>query len=251
MEGLPQIIETVQLPVHIQVHPYLLDHRFEGKAVLPAVETMQLLANTVKSFRPITDITGITVLRCLMKLEMAEIADPVLRLAALLRPGAAVARTVAERLRLSNAETAELAMLDAPPAELQGAAAVLSQGIEAPEPRRALTVALYRFGTAKLRQSLAIAQARLLAEAPDRAAPGALAAALQVAEAWQARRFPLSGADVLGLGVASGPAVGELLRAVEDWWIDEDFAPDRAACLGRLRELAAPVLPQPPRAPGS
>jgi hypothetical protein len=60
MEGLPQIIETVRLPVHIQVHPYLLDHRFEGKAVLPAVETMQLLANTVKSFRSITDITGLT-----------------------------------------------------------------------------------------------------------------------------------------------------------------------------------------------
>jgi len=60
MEGLPQIIETVRLPVHIQVHPYLLDHRFEGKSVLPAVETMQLLANTVKGFRPVTDITGIT-----------------------------------------------------------------------------------------------------------------------------------------------------------------------------------------------
>lgn len=60
MEGLPQIIESVRLPVHIQVHPYLLDHRFEGKAVLPAVETMQLLANTVKGFRPVTDITGIT-----------------------------------------------------------------------------------------------------------------------------------------------------------------------------------------------
>lgn len=60
MEGLPQIIETVRLPVQIQVHPYLLDHRFEGKVVLPAVETMQLLANTVKSFRPLTDITGIS-----------------------------------------------------------------------------------------------------------------------------------------------------------------------------------------------
>jgi hypothetical protein len=58
MEGLPQIVETVRLPVQIQVHPYLLDHRFEGKVVLPAVETMQLLANTVKSFRPLTAITG-------------------------------------------------------------------------------------------------------------------------------------------------------------------------------------------------
>jgi hypothetical protein len=60
MEGFPQIIETVRLPVHIQVHPYLLDHSFEGKVVLPAAETMQLLANTVKGFRPVTDITGIT-----------------------------------------------------------------------------------------------------------------------------------------------------------------------------------------------
>ena len=60
MEGLPQIIESVRLPVHIQVYPYLLDHRFEGKAVLPAVETIQLLANTVKGFRPVTDITCIT-----------------------------------------------------------------------------------------------------------------------------------------------------------------------------------------------
>ena len=63
MEGLPQIIETVRLPVRIQIRPYLLDHRFEGKAVLPAVETMQQLANTVKSFRPVTDITGITDVR--------------------------------------------------------------------------------------------------------------------------------------------------------------------------------------------
>ena len=60
MEGLPQIIETVRLPVHIQVDPYLLDHRFEAKAVLPAVETMQLLAIIVKNFRPVTDITSIT-----------------------------------------------------------------------------------------------------------------------------------------------------------------------------------------------
>jgi poly(A) polymerase len=32
--------------------------------------------------------------------------------------------------------------------------------------------------------------------------------------------------------------VGELLRAVESWWIDRDFAPDRAACLAKLDELA-------------
>ena len=60
MEGFPQIIESVRLPVDIAIHPYLLDHRFEGKAVFPAVEAMQVLAQSVKRFVPDTDITTMT-----------------------------------------------------------------------------------------------------------------------------------------------------------------------------------------------
>lgn len=58
MEDLSQIAESVRLPVHIPVYPYLTDHRFEGKVVLPAVETMRVLVETAKVFRPDTDITG-------------------------------------------------------------------------------------------------------------------------------------------------------------------------------------------------
>jgi poly(A) polymerase len=39
--------------------------------------------------------------------------------------------------------------------------------------------------------------------------------------------------------VPAGPRVGELLEEVEAWWIAADFAPDRAACLAKLEELAA------------
>ncbi len=60
MEGFPQIIESVRLPVDIAIHPYLLDHRFEGKAVFPAVEAMLVLAQSVKGFVPDTDITAMT-----------------------------------------------------------------------------------------------------------------------------------------------------------------------------------------------
>jgi len=60
MEDLPQITETIRLPVTIPVHPYLLDHCFEGNAVFPAVEALQLLATVVKGFRPDTDTTGMT-----------------------------------------------------------------------------------------------------------------------------------------------------------------------------------------------
>jgi hypothetical protein len=59
MANIPQIIETVRLPVNIQVHRYLLDHCFEGKVVFPAVEAMQVLAQSVKEFAPETDITAL------------------------------------------------------------------------------------------------------------------------------------------------------------------------------------------------
>ena len=60
-----------------------------------------------------------------------------------------------------------------------------------------------------------------------------------IAAGWQQPRFPLSGADVQALNVPTGPAVGRLLSAVESWWVEADFAPDRAACLAELRRRAA------------
>ena len=52
--------KTVRLPVGISVFPYMQDHRFEGNAVFPAVEAMQILAQSVKEFAPETDISAIT-----------------------------------------------------------------------------------------------------------------------------------------------------------------------------------------------
>jgi len=58
MADFPQINKAVRLPVVIPVFPYLQDHRFEGKAVLPAVEAMAVLAQSVKEFAPQTDISA-------------------------------------------------------------------------------------------------------------------------------------------------------------------------------------------------
>jgi len=198
-------------------------------------------------------ITGTAVLASLLGLDLPEAADPVLRLGALLEPGAEEARRVAARLRLSNAETAELEMLGEPETVLGEAAAVLTRGSDDAVVRHALAIALYRAGPARFRVALAIALARLVAGDPDgraRAEKG-LGVALEAAAAWRERRFPLAGADVLALGYPSGPDVGSLLRAVEEWWIDEDFAPDREACLARLRTLADSISPVPPKAPGT
>jgi hypothetical protein len=62
-------------------------------------------------------------------------------------------------------------------------------------------------------------------------------AALELIQAWPKPRFPLAGADIVKLGVAQGPRVGEILAQVEGWWLAADFRPDRGQCLARARTL--------------
>jgi poly(A) polymerase len=49
--------------------------------------------------------------------------------------------------------------------------------------------------------------------------------------------LPVRGADARALGIDKGPRVGEALRALETWWVENDFAPTREACLEKLRGL--------------
>ncbi len=42
----------MRLPLNINVAPYLMDHRFQGKVVLPAVEAMQILAASTLKYLP-------------------------------------------------------------------------------------------------------------------------------------------------------------------------------------------------------
>ena len=57
-----------------------------------------------------------------------------------------------------------------------------------------------------------------------------------VAGDWARPDLPIGGDDVTLLGVAKGPKVGELLRQVEAWWIDQDFPESRRAVLRKLSE---------------
>ena len=50
-------------------------------------------------------------------------------------------------------------------------------------------------------------------------------------------KFPLIGSDVLILGF-NGPEVGKLLQEVRDWWVQENFIPDREGCLYKLEEIS-------------
>jgi hypothetical protein len=48
MEIVPRLNEKIRYPWNIEVYPYLHDHYFEGKVILPAVELLMVLSNVVK-----------------------------------------------------------------------------------------------------------------------------------------------------------------------------------------------------------
>ena len=144
--------------------------------------------------------------------------DALRRLAALVAVDRAGATALAKRLRLPNDQRARLEALAAP-------AWPLDLGGGEKRQRRAL----YRLGRAAYRDLALLSgdaarAPRLLALADTLAIP----------------IFPLRGGDVAALGVPAGPAIGEWLAAIEAWWEEEEYAPDKAACLAELtKRLAA------------
>ena len=164
-------------------------------------------------------------------LKMNTVApDALRRLAALLDPGcsAAGAEAVAGRLRLSNREADRLA-----------AAAAAPVRVSPDSGTPGLRHALQRLGAEAVRDFSLIAWAGELAVTPRLPSERTRAwrHILEAAGAWVPLAFPLKGRDVKALGVVPGPAVGELLAAVEAWWEDADYKPGRAACLEKLESL--------------
>jgi poly(A) polymerase len=88
---------------------------------------------------------------------------------------------------------------------------------------------------------LALAGQRAKAVADDAALHTAarLSRLLKQASGWTKPEFPLRGADLVEIGLPAGKAMGELLAALRQEWIEQDFDPDRAALLDRARTRAA------------
>jgi poly(A) polymerase/tRNA nucleotidyltransferase (CCA-adding enzyme) len=140
-------------------------------------------------------------------------ADPLLRLAALLNPGAE-ATALARRLRFSAQEEATLRRLLDP-------ALRPAPGLDGDALRRWLAEA-----PAGLEADLAA-----MAEATD----GEDRAALRARIAGTPRPvFPLQGRDALAAGIPPGPAVGQALAEVRRWWMEGGCTAGAAACRARL-----------------
>lgn len=66
-----------RLPLTISVKPWFSDHRFAGKIVLPAVETMLLLAAKARELHPAVDIQAMETVRFAKFLEISPAAATV------------------------------------------------------------------------------------------------------------------------------------------------------------------------------
>ena len=148
--------------------------------------------------------------------------DPVLRLAALLPDDQVGAAAFAARLRLSNGERDRLV------------AALAPESFKSWMSPREIRRAVYRLGPQVVRDRAKLAWARASGTAATMQWRGMIA----LGEGWTAPAFPLTGDEVIAAGVPKGPMVGQVLREVEDWWIEHDFLDDRLSVIEKLKAVA-------------
>ncbi len=161
---------------------------------------------------------------CGIEAALGLAPDPVLRLAALGIFVEEDAGRLAEKLRLSSQEAKEL----------EGFSAI-SPSISSAYGKVALQVLLYKLGPRLYLGRL------LLAWADSGAAPdeGDWRFAAALAEGWERPSFALSGADLIALGLEPGPALGALLRELEERWAEGGFSADREMLLEMARQRLA------------
>jgi len=144
--------------------------------------------------------------------------SPILCLAALL-PSDQVAHMVASNLKFSNANRAQLVGILS---DYKKTAKQLCS--------EEATKFLYRFGKERFCDLILLGWA----ESP---VDSAWEFAWTRTVGWERPQFPIDGRDVMEAGAKEGPSVGHILSSLEQWWIEEDFIPDRAALLAELCHL--------------
>lgn len=188
---------------------------FAAENPVPAIALMRE-AGVVAHILP--DATNLEALERLLTIEGDNgiSAKPERRLMALLTPDADGLERLADGLRLSNAERDYLTTFERERGDVRPAAGVAGW-----------RHAIYRLGAEAFRECVLIGWAKDGGDAP-------WADLLVFADGWSAKRFPLTGADILSRGIEPEKAVGEILSSIETWWIDGGFVADRASCLARL-----------------
>jgi poly(A) polymerase len=141
---------------------------------------------------------------------------PIVRLAALLPTTKESAQATVSRLKLSNVDGNFLITL----ANLQKE---FSGNVEVSDLRRLL----YRNSAGACRAAAFLGSEN----------GASLSTTLTVINAWENPLFPLKGQDIMKLGISTGSRVGEILKSVEEWWVESDFRASRAECLSHAETL--------------
>lgn len=160
----------------------------------------------------------------LIEAALGEGPDAITRLAALLLSDPENLSTLADNFRLSNATANALR-----------AAAAVNAAHDAHASEHAAKVDIYRSGQEAFQRAQRVAWARSRALATDTA----WIERSRLAASWSPPALPVTGTDILALGVPAGPRVGDILRAFEAWWLEADFPADAALQKAKLAELAS------------
>ena len=198
-------------------------------------DAVQLMRGELVLDRILPEAGDVGVLRQLSWIEDTAIKinpvtpDFIRRLAALLDADGEGAKTVAARLVLSKKQTARLAAIVDP-------AFMITPDMDETSRLRALR----RLGSGLFMDIALVVWSAERTLSPRRPAERTRSwiALLEEAEAGMPPPFPLTGRDAMALGAPSGPRIGGLLSAVEDWWEEGSCKADRDACLAKLKEIA-------------
>lgn len=166
------------------------------------------------------------------------------RLACLLPEDAEVLDDIGRRLRLSNAERKRLV-------------AMAERRFDIPADQPQAEAAIYRLGAETFIDRMTLKLAEQIGEIGSAATPNAVAEAtaqgadslLGVAARWASLarsfappRMPLSGHDLMELGVPKGPDIARAMGLVRERWIDAGFPQDAQT----VQDLARAVLAEFP-----
>lgn len=153
--------------------------------------------------------------------------DPMVRLMALIKRHGDAAIALKQKLKLSNAEGERLL-----------AWAKDDTKIESYMSMREVRRACYLMGAETFRDRLFLEWA---ASDNPRVIPQ-WHALIAMTLSWERPQMPIKGEDVVALGAKPGPVVGQVIKEVEDWWIDADFTDDRLSVIERLKAVAQALI---------
>jgi poly(A) polymerase len=169
------------------------------------------------------EATEFDTLRGLLGVETRLETSDALRRLAMLLSSAAPTPELVSRLRLSNEDRDRLAQMK------RNAVALPSDMSE-----RELRRLLYLGGKRTVTDHIVMSWAR---RGPENGI-ARWTRLLESVEDYERPKLPITGDDALAASL-SGAKIGEALAAVERWWMDNDFKPDRDEALAKLREAAS------------